>query len=486
MIRLQEMQADQVVWKLLRAKNAPAVIAILDAHLGGSIRRLPVSEFINLVEADLEELRFRANMEFNRSAQAYCEQWRADGYLVRRPVAQARQETYELSAGAVSAIQIAKRLIKPYRIATQSRLNTIINQINNLALATDLNEESRRALLLEERNRIDEQLRQLDEGTLEVLDEHKAIEQVYDILSLAKEIPDDFVKVRDDFELINKSLHAKIINYEEGHRDVLEEIFSGVDQISQSASGRSFKGFYTLLRDVNLTETLQDNIDSLLDSAFTESLAPDERRFLRELLNNFVEQSQEVNTTMTSFARGLRRFVQNQDYQHDRTLKQQLDMALGKSHTVMDICSPTIKLEFSLDLTSVRSTPVSRLVLKNPAESRAVTVESIEAVKSEMVTIEQLRELARQTEIDFEELVQNVNHCLAYARESRQACVSVGDVLKNSPATQGVASLVGLIELALDQGHRGDGFELVQWQVKTGGWRFANIERLEFFGEVRL
>ena len=495
-IRLQQMQSDQVVWKLLRAKNAPAVIAILDTHLGGSDRRLPVPELINLVEADLEELRFRADMEFSRSAQAYCEQWRADGYLVRRPVAQARQETYELSAGAVSAISIAKRLIEPHRIATQSRLNTIINQINSLALAIDLNEESRRAFLIEERSRIDEQLKQLDEGTFEVLDGEKAVEQAYDILSLAREVPDDFVKVRDDFELINKSLHAKIVNFEDGHREVLEDIFSGVDQIGQSPSGRSFKGFYALLRDISLTESLQDNIDAILDSGFAEALSTDDRHFLRDLLNTFVEQGQEVNATMTAFARGLRRFVQNQDYQHDRRLKQELDQALGKSHALMDALPVNIRVGAALDLTSLGSAPISRMTLKNPAESLAAPAAGIEVIEAQTVTLEQLRQIARETEIDFQELLQNVGRCLAQARagaganagagQERLASVSVGAVLEQFPATQGLASVVGLVVLALEQGRAGDGFETVHWQARTGGWHHANIERWEFFRDVAL
>ncbi|MEG2202000.1 MAG: DUF3375 family protein, partial [Raoultibacter sp.] len=98
------------------------VIAILDAHFTGNVARIPVPEFINLVENDLEELQFRTSIEVNKSAQAYCEKWRAEGYLIRRPMAQSRQETYELSGGALVAISYAKRLMQPHRTATQSRL----------------------------------------------------------------------------------------------------------------------------------------------------------------------------------------------------------------------------------------------------------------------------------------------------------------------------------------------------------------------------
>jgi hypothetical protein len=108
--------------------------------------------------------------------------------------------------------------------ATQSRLNTIIEQIASLALATSNNEEQRRLALLEERRKIDEQLAELDAGKLEILDTSQAFERLSDILDLSQGIPDDFVRVRDDFETINKELHARIINYEGGHQDLLENI----------------------------------------------------------------------------------------------------------------------------------------------------------------------------------------------------------------------------------------------------------------------
>jgi hypothetical protein len=45
----QHLQNEELAWKLLQAKNAPVIIAIFDAHLGGSTRRLTVAELESLV-----------------------------------------------------------------------------------------------------------------------------------------------------------------------------------------------------------------------------------------------------------------------------------------------------------------------------------------------------------------------------------------------------------------------------------------------------
>lgn len=482
-LALEELAHDSAAWRLIRARNGPWVVAVLNDHLGGTERKRPVNELVSLVEADIEELRFKTDIEFNLSAQAYCEQWRADGYLVRRPVPGTRQETYELSSDAAAAIRFVMGLLKPRRSATQSRLDTIVNRINKLATETDEDVEHRRRALLEERARIDEQLARLDEGELEPIDDVRALEQVQDIISLAQEIPEDFLHVRADFERISKQLHASIINSDAESESILRDVFAGVDRISQSPSGRSFNGFYTLLRNPELSEGTQDAIDDILDRGFTDELTADERRFLRNLLRDFLEQSQETNAMRTSFTHGLQRFVQNQSYQQERLLKQQLDRTLGMVHDLLDAHPASRRMAEPLQRSSVNIRPVSRLRLHNPADERTRPIEIVAADDAPEMTLEQLRAAVRETEIDFAELVGNVNALLASRRGSPP---TVADVLAAHPATQGVASVVGLLSLACDQGRPrpGDETEIVRWTSKAGRLRRARIACYEFYEEV--
>lgn len=487
-LALQTLKDENVSWRLLRTTRAPLTIAILDSHFTEDVRRIAVPEFVNAVQIDLDEITFRTSLEVNLSAAAYCEKWRADGFLIRRPMTQSRQETYELSSGALMAIDYAKRLVQPHRTATQSRLGTIIDQISALALDADENEARRRQALIEERARIDRQLALLDQGEMPPLDEAKALERASDIVSLAREIPTDFVHVRNDFEQIDHSLYETIINYEPGHKELLESIFDGVDEISQSASGQSFKGFYSLLRDSDLVESLQDDIDTVLDSSFANGLSPDERRFLRNLMRTFTDQSQEVNGVMTSFAHGLRRFVQTQNYQQERVLKQRIDQALGQAHRLVERLPCTLPLSNPLDLTSTAIMPVSRWKLKNPIESIAAPVAQASAAPATTISLEELRAIARETEIDFAELTAHVNDCLDAAWSAGATApsdsVSIADVLRAHPATQGLASIVGLVALALENGHAQDGSETLHWKDGNGRPFKADVPLFTFTSKV--
>lgn len=460
---------------------------------------MTVPEFVSLVDIDLEDLRVRCGFEMNRSAEKYCEQWRADQYLIRKPLAQSKQETYELSAGAFAAIRFAKGLVQPHHATTQSRLNTIITQISALALEIDGNEERRRDALLDERAKIDEQLKELEDGRYVAIDEAQAIERARDILSLAQEIPGDFVRVRNDFEQISRRLHETILNSEEGHADILEDLFNGVDQISSSPSGQSFRGFFDVLRSSELSEAVQDDVDAVLSNDRLDKLTPAERRALRVMLRSFQEQSQEVNEVKTSLSHGLRRFVQSREYMSDRELKRRLDRTLGKAHRVAEAHSLTRGTIIDLDLPMVRIGSVSKLRLRNPGDGRAERIETQSQEDLPSLSLAELHAIARETEIDFNELRENVNSVFddiaseqlkmadGEPATSAQAlpALSISQVLERRPATQGAASIVGLMILAFDHGRKADGAEEVHWKSLDGTDRRANVPRYEFFEKVK-
>src|SRR5690606_33279662 len=104
---------------------------------------------------------------------------------------------------------------------------------------------------------------------------------------------------------------------------------------------------------------------------------------------------------------------------------------------------------------------------------------TIESHLGVVASIEELRALAREVEIDFDELTANVNDVLA-----GRPTASVGEVLSAHPATQGVASVVGLLSMAADHGTREDGVETLGWTGGDGRGRRANVERYCFTGRV--
>jgi hypothetical protein len=69
------------------------------------------------------------------------------------------------------------------------------------------------------------------------------------VLAQAADVPDDFARVRAEFETLNTSSRAKIVESDVSQASVVDEVFRGIDHISDSDAGRSFAAFSQLVLD---------------------------------------------------------------------------------------------------------------------------------------------------------------------------------------------------------------------------------------------
>ncbi|MFD4421413.1 DUF3375 domain-containing protein [Agromyces sp. NPDC058484] len=473
---LSRLLDDDASWRLLRADNAPVIASLLSAHLGGEQTRMPADELFEVLDHDLDRLR-EAGFDLPRTAQGYCAEWREAGYLVRRAAEGARGETYELSQGALRGIRYLDQLAEPRQTATESRLSSIASQLARLAVDTDPDTTRRLAQLHAEREHIEQQIERVAAGEIDTLDPARALERVRDILAQAEEIPADFARVRAEFEALNRSLRTGILESDASHRSVLDEIFRGVDLIAESDEGRSFAGFSALVLDAEVGAAFDDHVSQVLEREFADTLGAAQRRFLRRYVTTLKDRSAEIHEVITSFARGLRRYVQSHDFERDRVLKTAIREALAAGIPASTEVKPYRQTELSLALSSVPMVSVGQVRLHDPAELDATA--PIVEHETAVANLEALRALARETEIDFDELRGQINDVLEAAGEC-----TVGEVLATHPATQGVASVVGLIALAAVQGVVGGDVERVRWYGVDGVARGASVPMHRFTGRV--
>lgn len=464
-------------WRLLRADNAPVVAAILTEHLNSERDRLNADDLYERIDADLEELRSRG-MDLKQTARAYVAEWRKAGFLVRRPVAETRGETLELSGASVAALRFLESREAPPRSATESRLASLSTQLRQLAIDTDPHARRRLQRLREQRDVIDARIAAVQEGTESAVVGERAVERVHDLLAQATAVPDDFARVRTEFEELNAILRARILDADQGQREVLDDVFRGVDLIADSDAGRSFSAFSALVLDPALGAAFDDDVRQILDRDFANELTVGERRALREFLTTLKDRNSEIHTVITQFARGLRRYVRSQDYQRDRILRVLIQEALSSAHAAAPHIKPYHLVGVDLELTAVAISSVGALALHDPADLDAAG--EIETHEAAVASLEELRALARATEIDFDELSGNVNAMLADG-----STPTVAEVMATHPATQGVASVVGLLALAATHGaEEGDHADVLEWTGADGGARHARVVRHRFIRRI--
>lgn len=445
---------DSAALRLLRADHAPVVAALLGTHLGEPGARLLAEDLYELIDSDLEVL--RDHFDLPKTARAYCDDWRNTGLLVRRPAADARGETLELSADAVAALRVFTQLDAPRSSITQSRLLSLAQAVRQLAIDTDPDTNRRLAALQAERDRIDAEIERVGSGEIEVLDGRQAAERALDVLVQARDLPGDFAGVRARFEELNHELRARILDAD-GQSTVLDDVFRGVDLIESSDEGQTFSAFLSLIRDPEQSTAFEADLSAVLERDFAGLLDPDARRTLRSLVRDLKRGSRDVHGVLTEFARGLRRYVYSQEFQRDRALRDALQAALAAALPASRSVRPYAALPRELELSALPMATVGELVPHDPTDFD--TGATLADAESGTVDLAALAAIARETEIDFAELIDNVNEVLA-----SHGPASVGEVLHHAPATQGVASVVGLLSLAMAHGEvRPEQTELLTW-----------------------
>ncbi|MDR2566759.1 MAG: DUF3375 domain-containing protein [Bifidobacteriaceae bacterium] len=466
-LQTRRLAAESAAWALLRADNAPVIVAVLGRHLGGEERRLPAPVLAERVEEDLADLRSDFP-ELTRTAVGYLTAWREQGFLVRRVVPGYREETLELSDAALAALAFIASLGEDRQAVTASRLETILERVHALNVATDPRVETRLAALEAQRAELDREIDRVRSGRFEVLAAADAVERAADILALAAALPADFARVRRQIEEINQSLVRRLVEDQDSRGRVLEEIFAGIDQLEESEAGRSFDGFHALVSDPERSGRFDDDVEAILEREFAERLPADQAHALRRMLPTLQDTSREVRDVMTSLGRSLRRFVQSEEHGRARRVHQLLQGAAGAALAASDKARLLDPTGFRLDQTSVATAAIGELSLRDPSTSRSL--EPLEEAPSLPADLDALAALARESDIDFRELRESV----AAAVRARGAC-TIAEVLEDRPATQGLASVIGLLVLALKHGSVGDGVETVRWETAGGQRRRGTV-----------
>ena len=176
---------------------------------------------------------------------------------------------------------------------------------------------------------------------------------------------------------------------------------------------------------------------------------------------------------MTGLSRSLDRFVRSRAFEAHRRLGAELAEAQGLAARLAAQAAPQARLDLDLELTSVPLTSIGAWRLRNPADT--AVVEEITVHEPTALDLEEVRRIVRASEIDLVELTDAVGAVLA-----ERGAATVGEILGEHPATQGLASVVGLLLLARRQGQEVAGNETVAWTTSGGAERSARIPRFLF------
>jgi hypothetical protein len=460
-------------WRLLAAHQAPDIVALLRYLLFDSVRSLPGSVLTEKLSIELAALRTQGR-ELGGTAAYYIRDWLSERWLERYLPEGADEETYELSGAALEALRMVDGLDVQRPVATESRLALVMSGLDTLARETDADPETRMARLLEERRRLDQEMDAVARGDATVLAPDRALERAREVIALARELTEDFRRVRQQFNALDREFRERIIRDEASRGQVLTDLFADVDVIADSAAGKTFAAFWGLLTDPEQSAQLEAAIEAVAKRDFARLLARDERVFLVTLIRTLLDGAGSVNNVRTGFARSLRGYVQTRAYQEHRRLGRLLQAAKVDALALRDRTRPDRLVGMSLALSTATYRSLSQWKLLDPPLT--LMTDDLVAAEAAALSLEDIQAAVASAEIDMRALRATIREELM-----RHAQVTVGELIARHPPTQGLGSVVGYVDLGVRHGEIApDRSEHVAWSTASGEARSARIPLIVF------
>lgn len=460
------------MWSLLASDNAPETIGYLQLLLYDQNQSLTVSVFVERLKLLLNDMSEETIND--AQAQTRMNSWRNAGYIAIRYTEEQQEPVVELTAAAHEAIRfIAGQRVN--RISpTESRLELVIHAVRKLVMDTDLNEADRIARLEEDKRRIDEQIKAVKAGRMDTITEVEIKAQIYDLLQMLENLNGDFYRVRDRFRDLSEELHEDILRNDGTASSILSDFFAGYDRIGDSEEGKTFKAFYAFLNNPEAIAQIDDALEALQTRDFWQGQISDtDKRDILYMRRRLNERARETQGIMRLLASSLKHLVQSREYLQNRRLMQLIGETKREALSARDHLSPLTRI-MAVSQSSAEVSSSSAMSLHDPQTD--ATIVPMVSSQSPDVNFEALSARVQAAEINYPWL----KNCVKEVLEHKEVA-TIADVLDAHPATQGLASVVGLISLAVRFGEMNASLEeKISWKNRLGQSISATIPMLIF------
>ena len=314
---------------LLRLRNREIIIEFLintfvnkQGVISSQNIHTQLSDFLegHKIEID-EENEINVFDTYEIQAKKYIQNWTNNGYLTNYPDEQG-EVFYELSAHSNKTIDWLASLKKEEFVGTESKFNTILNQLKELVEFTNEDTEKRIQILEEKKLEIEQQIQRIKTGEdVKVFEDFEIVPRFNQLNQSAKELLSDFKEVEDNFKEITKSIYQKHADGSLSKSDILEFTFDALDELKESQQGKSFYAFWSFI----LNPELQNKWESLtkeLYKTLEQKSIPVNDPFLKGMKKYLHSSGQKVYKANDKMAEKLSRIIrENESSKSEATKK---------------------------------------------------------------------------------------------------------------------------------------------------------------------
>ena len=436
---IDELSRRHAAWQLLRARTAPLVLAFLGGvFIEENNRSLSRSDLLTRLDELLHAVNEGADEgeRYARTAAAYLDEW-ADpgtGWLRAYYPPGADEPAYDATPAVEKALSWLRSLRPTPFVGTESRLNTVIELLRQMAYGAESDPQVRLEELHRRRREIQEEIDRVSSGQVDVLDPAAQRDRFQQFASTARELLADFRQVEENFRALDRALREKIATWSGGKGALLEEVLGDRRGIADSDQGRSFHAFYDFLLSAPRQEEFADLLARVQRLPDVASTLPDAR--LRHIHHDWLDAAERTQSTVRQLSDQLRRFLDDQVWLENRRVMEILRGIEASALAVRDLPGRPPNMEVGateVDVVLPTERPLYRQRRRLMLDSDGIA----EAAERSDPTA-----LYEQVYLDPARLAAAVADGLA-----RRPVTALPDILREHPLQQGLAELVGYLAL---------------------------------------
>lgn len=471
---LETMRRQHPAWRLLTADSAPLVASFLHrVFVVPNVRVMSQADLAEALEDTLFGLRERLGSgAFPKDASDYLNDWAANerGWLRKFYPPGSDEPHFDLTPATEKAIAWLVSLTERSFVGTESRLLTLFELLRQMNEGSETDPDSRLRELHRRRDEIDSEIERVMRGEVPLMNDTAVKERFQQFMALARELLADFREVEYNFRALDRRVRERIALWDGAKGELLQDIMGERDLIAESDQGRSFRAFWDFLMSQARQDELTQLLDRVLRLAPVAELEPDART--RRVHYDWLEAGEHAQRTVALLSQQLRRFLDDQAYLENRRI---MDILRGIEAGALAVreSPPAGDFVAIADTAAGIDLPMER-PLHAPPLKPAIASVRLEAGEEDVDAVA----LYSQFVVDKAELAQHVRQAL-----QQRSQVSLCELLEARPLKQGLAELVGYMQLAGEQGGAliDDSVEdVVAWRMSDGAWKRARLPRVIF------
>ncbi len=359
--RYHRLQSEHAAWRLLRAVNAPLILAFI-AELFQEESEIPFGRARVVLQSELDRLADDGR-EVEKGAGAYLREWIQAGWL--------RELDDQLTGTDACdvALRFCQNLEQREVNASASHLRIVQDAVTQLAVDLSPNPQERIALLEHKKTALQREIDQLLSGVVHELSDAEQRERIREVYQLASVLTGDFRRVEDDIRGLDQSLRVQMIESGGSRGDVILALIEQEQMLADSDAGRAFDSFFQLLGDQNRSVEFREQLRSVLSRSAAEHLSPEESRFLGHLVRELTRESQRVFQVRRRTEESLRSYVESGAHMENLAVEnllrqlEQIAVRFSISGQSLDAATPLM-----LASGRVKIAPIDSIRLRVPEE----------------------------------------------------------------------------------------------------------------------